>query len=199
MAVFFRSIKWQNFRLFSRFSKDNWNIILINAFKSGRLKSCSARATLYCNAGIHSSLTRAGGSVIDNKAILGTLCVAFVLYSLNVYTRGTDASHIAPMSDDARHGQQVFQDYNCIACHQFYGLGGYMGPDLTNVMSNRGEAYTRAFIAAGTVRMPNLGLADKEISALIAYLEFVDQTGTYPAKNYEVQWYGTVAQEDDPR
>ncbi len=118
---------------------------------------------------------------------------------MNVYTRGTDASHVAPMSDDARHGQQVFQDYNCIACHQFYGLGGYMGPDLTNVMSNRGEAYTRAFIAAGTVRMPNLGLADKEISALIAYLEFVDQTGTYPPKNYEVQWYGTVAQEDDPR
>ncbi len=143
--------------------------------------------------------SRQGGFVISHKAIFGALCVAFVLYSMNVYTRGTDASHIAAMSDDARRGQQVFQDYNCIACHQFYGLGGYMGPDLTNVISNRGEAYARAFIAAGTARMPNLGLDDNEIAALIAYLGFVDQTGTYPARNYDVQWYGTVAQEDDPR
>lgn len=165
----------------------------------GKLGPCSAPATLYCYAEPGSSRTRAGGFVINKQAILGSLCVAFVLYSVNVYTRGTEASRAAPMSDDARHGQQVFQDYNCVACHQFYGLGGYMGPDLTNVMSNRGEAYARAFITAGTARMPMLGLAEKEISSLIAYLEFVDQTGTYPARNYQVQWYGTVSQEDDPR
>lgn len=103
------------------------------------------------------------------------------------------------MSAEARYGQQVFQDYNCIACHQFYGLGGYMGPDLTNVMSNRGEAYTRAFIAAGTATMPNFNLTDDQIAGLLAYLEFVDRTGTYPAENYEVKWWGAVAQEDDPR
>lgn len=73
-----------------------------------------------------------------------------------------------------------------------------MGPDLTNVISNRGEAYARAFIAAGTATMPKLGLGTDEIDAVIAYLEFVDKTGTYPAENYEVQWYGTVAQENDP-
>ena len=104
-----------------------------------------------------------------------------------------------PMSAQARQGQDVFQQYNCIACHQFYGLGGYMGPDLTNVISNRGEVYARAFIAAGTATMPNLGLAADEIDAVVAYLAFVDQTGTYPPENYDVQWYGTVAQEDDPQ
>lgn len=103
------------------------------------------------------------------------------------------------MNDHERAGALVFQDYNCVACHQFYGLGGYMGPDLTNVISNRGEAYARAFIAAGTATMPNLGLADDEIDAVVAYLAFVDKTGTYPAENYEVQWYGFVAQEDDPQ
>jgi nitric oxide reductase subunit C len=102
------------------------------------------------------------------------------------------------MSDEARTGQQVFQDYNCIACHQFYGLGGYMGPDLTNVISNRGEAYARAFITAGTARMPNLRLNDEEISALVTYLAFVDQTGTYPPKVYDVQWTGVVTRADDP-
>ena len=121
-----------------------------------------------------------------------------MFYSSYVYTTGTEAPHVTPMSEAARHGQQVFQAYNGIACHQFYGLGGYMGPDLTNVISNRGEAVARAFIASGTATMPNLGLADEEIDAVVAYLAFVDQTGTYPAENYEIQWYGTVVQEDDP-
>lgn len=74
-----------------------------------------------------------------------------------------------------------------------------MGPDLTNVISNRGEAYSRAFITAGTARMPNFELNDAEVSALIAYLGFVDQTGTYPPENYDVRWTGVVAQEDDPQ
>ena len=138
------------------------------------------------------------GPAINNRAIFGTLCAAFVFYSAYVYTKGTEAHHVSPISDAARHGAQVYQDYNCVACHQFYGLGGYMGPDLTNVISNRGEMYARAFIASGTARMPNLGLAADEVDAVIAYLAFVDQTGTYPAENYEVQWYGTVEQEDDP-
>ena len=139
------------------------------------------------------------GGIINHQSILGVLCIAFVLYSVQVYTSGTDVGHVQPMADEARYGQQLFQDHNCIACHQFYGLGGYMGPDLTNVISSRGEAYSRAFIAAGTQRMPNFNLSDEETDALVAFLSFVDQTGTYPPENYDVQWTGIVAQEDDPR
>lgn len=104
-----------------------------------------------------------------------------------------------PISAEARLGQKIYQDKNCIACHQFYGLGGYMGPDLTNVISTRGEAYAGAFIAAGTVRMPNFNLSPDEVSALVAFLGFVDQTGTYPPTNYAVAWTGNVSQEDDPQ
>ncbi len=138
------------------------------------------------------------GVTINNRAIFGTLCVAFFFYSIHVYTAGTESAHQSPMSDQERFGAEVYQNYNCVACHQFYGLGGYMGPDLTNVISNRGEAYARAFIVAGTATMPNLGLAQDEVDAVIAYLAFVDQTGTYPPDNYDVRWYGTVEQEDDP-
>lgn len=139
------------------------------------------------------------GAVIDKRFVFAGLCLAFALYSARVYTTGTLSTHGAPMNDLARYGQQVYQQYNCVACHQFYGLGGYMGPDLTNVMSRRGEAYSRAFITAGTAAMPNFGLSAEEVDGLIAFLAFVDSTGTYPAQNYEVAWYGTVAQEDDPR
>lgn len=139
------------------------------------------------------------GEVIIKRIIMGSLCTAFVIYSAVIYTSGTEAQHIATMSDQARHGQQLFQEHNCVACHQFYGLGGYMGPDLTNVISNRGEAYSRAFIMAGTERMPNLGLDLNQADALLAYLAFVDQTGTYPPDDYNISWTGVVAQEDDPK
>ena len=102
------------------------------------------------------------------------------------------------MGETARHGQRVFQEHNCIACHQFYGLGGYMGPDLTNVITNRGEAYSRAFIMAGTASMPNFNLSEEDTDALIAFLSFVDQTGTYPPEDYRIGWNGLVTQVDDP-
>ena len=126
-----------------------------------------------------------------------TLCAAFIPYSVYVYTRGTEASHIAPMTDEARYGQQLFQEHNCIACHQFYGLGGYMGPDLTNVISKNGPAYARAFLMAGTPRMPNFNLNEFELDAMVAFLEFVDMTGKYPADNYQLNWNGTVVQNDE--
>ncbi len=126
-----------------------------------------------------------------------TLCTAFIPYSVYVYTQGTEASHISSMTEEARHGQQLFQKYNCVACHQFYGLGGYMGPDLTNVISNKGPAYSRAFLMSGTQRMPNFDLNESELDAMIAYLEFVDATGRYPADEYRINWYGTVVQNDE--
>ena len=138
-------------------------------------------------------------SEINHRTVFSALFAAFAVYSATVYTTGTAATQAPPISADARAGQTIFQDKNCIACHQFYGLGGYMGPDLTNVISTRGEAYSRAFIKSGTARMPNYGLTDEEVSKLIAYLGFVDQTGTYPPKVYDSHWTGNVTQEDDPQ
>ena len=140
-----------------------------------------------------------GGATIDKKVLFGSLLASFLLCSAYVYTDGTEAAHIPPLTDQGRHGQQLFQEHNCIACHQFYGLGGYMGPDLTNVISTRGAAYSRAFLTAGTARMPKFDLDEAEVDALIAFLDFVDRTGTYPAQNFEITWYGGVVQEDDPK
>jgi hypothetical protein len=47
--------------------------------------------------------------------------------------------------------------------------------------------------------MPNFGFGEEEVTAIVAFLAFVDQTGTYPPSNYEVHWTGNVLQEDDPR
>ena len=138
---------------------------------------------------------------MNYRIVMAVYCTAFAVYSWDVYTAGTDAPHVMPMTEQARLGQDLFQQNNCIACHQFYGLGGYMGPDLTNFVSNRGPAATaigRAFIVNGTATMPNLGLDESQADAILEYLAFVDQTGTYPAEDYDILWWGAVTQVDDP-
>jgi nitric oxide reductase subunit C len=103
--------------------------------------------------------------------------IFFLIYSGFVYTTGTELTQLKA-SPEAGEGKLIFQKYNCTACHQFYGLGGYLGPDLTTVISQqgKGEHYARAFLKSGTQRMPDFHLTETEISNLIEYFKYVDHT-----------------------
>lgn len=104
------------------------------------------------------------------------LFLSFLIYTGFVYTSGTEVTEIKPTAG-AIEGKLIFQKFNCTSCHQFYGLGGFLGPDLTNVMSqgNR-EPYIRAVLKSGTQRMPNFKLNDEEINQLVEYLKYTDKT-----------------------
>jgi nitric oxide reductase subunit C len=115
-------------------------------------------------------------------AIFLFLLISSVFYTLLVYTKGTECAEEKLLNKEAAEGKLVFQQYNCQSCHQIYGLGGYMGPDLTNVISSpgKGEIYARAIMQTGTNKMPNFHLSKKELGNLTAYLKAVDKTGTWP-------------------
>ena len=130
---------------------------------------------------------------MQHTKILFTIVVLFIAYTAIIYTHGTEApTSQIPFSSEAQRGMKLWNKHNCIACHQIYGLGGYMGPDLTNVISKRGPAYAKVFLQAGTQRMPNFNLKESEINDLISYLTFLDSSGISPDTNYRVTWYGTV-------
>jgi nitric oxide reductase subunit C len=112
--------------------------------------------------------------------IFGSLFLAYVLYTYFVYTSGTEG---LVANSKAVEGKYIFQQRNCIACHQLYGLGGYLGPELTTVISQReqaapgtGEQYERAILKIGTARMPEFHFKESEIDALIEFLKYVDST-----------------------
>lgn len=104
------------------------------------------------------------------------LFICYACFSAWVYTRGTEQQPGITMSEQADAGKLLWQEKNCIACHQVYGLGGYLGPDLTNIIADpsRGSSYAAAFIKSGGKTMPDYQFTDKETEALIAYLKYVD-------------------------
>lgn len=129
------------------------------------------------------------------RFIFFSLMLAFLAFtglvatSITEYTRGQEYNNASAQS-----GKLIFQKYNCTACHQVYGLGGYMGPDLTNVMScsGKGEPYVRALLKSGTGRMPDFNLLKKEVDDLVAYLNYLDHTGISPVQQYTISKSGTV-------
>lgn len=114
-----------------------------------------------------------------------SLMTLYAVYSVWIYTRGTDT--VLPMDKKQAKGKQIFEEHNCQSCHQLFGLGGYLGPELTTVISDHGSLYPAALLKSGSGRMPDFHFSPPQIEAIIAYLTYVDQcattyknTGTHP-------------------
>lgn len=83
----------------------------------------------------------------------------------------------APLSAAARVGQDLWRSNNCESCHQLYGMGGFLGPDLTNVARRSSAEQTDGMLARGRGLMPNFGLGAADRAALMAFFREVDATG----------------------
>ena len=117
------------------------------------------------------------------KYVLLALCAAFLAYSFSLYLQPALAP---PESRKGAEGRLVWQRYNCQSCHQLYGLGGYLGPDLTKVMTapNKGEPLVRAMLAAPPAPMPRFDLTDGEIEQLVAFLKATAASGPSAPTDY---------------
>jgi len=109
------------------------------------------------------------------------------VYNFLIYTSKKEGTY-AVLNSESLLGQELWQSNNCWSCHQIYGLGGYLGPDLTNTYShpNKGEAYIKAFLNSGVKSMPKFNFSEQEKDAIVAYLKHIDNTGYYP--NFEANF-----------
>lgn len=110
------------------------------------------------------------------------LVAAFVFQTWLVYSdsSGRETPPLSPLADQ---GQRLWHQHNCQSCHQIYGFGGFLGPDLTNAIGSLTEARLRLILTEGAGRMPAFGLDAGERSALQQFFVELDRTGVSQARH----------------
>lgn len=122
--------------------------------------------------------------------ILAVLSILFFCYTAYLYNNNYDPeAYPGTMADK---GKQIWQDKNCTSCHQIYGLGGYLGPDLTNVYSRRTKDFIISRIQYGTDIMPAYHLSELQLEELIAYLKSLDESGIASPAKLKLNIDGTI-------
>lgn len=120
-------------------------------------------------------------AIRKRQALMLALAAAFLIQSWLVYTDPTGAD-IASLSGPAQAGKKIWNSRNCQACHQVYGFGGFLGPDLTNAAPRHTIQSLQVILAVGPGQMPSFDLSEEEVGHLYAYLRELDRTGTGQAK-----------------
>lgn len=110
--------------------------------------------------------------------------VFFLALTFDTQTKFAEKTHEDKLTAEVAAGKWAWQKYNCNDCHTILGIGGYYAPDVTKVTEYRDSEWMTRFIKdpehvwPQARKMPNLHLADEEISAVIAFLEWVDHIDT---------------------
>lgn len=115
--------------------------------------------------------------------------VGFAVYAAAVATWPLEPDPVG-RSSAAAHGTEsaaadAWRAAGCQVCHSVFGLGGHIGPDLTNVVSRTSTGYVRAMVRAGPPGMPAYRDLDEGTLDLLAeYLERVDRAARYPSSSW---------------
>ncbi len=133
------------------------------------------------------------------RTLFTVLVILYLGYTLHLYCKKEKVSATPIEPNKATLGRLVWQKYNCQSCHQLYGLGGYLGPDLTNVYSAKykGENYIKGFILGGTTQMPAYALNEDEMTKLFAFLKMTDASGYADPKTIQVGPFGMITTKND--
>lgn len=102
------------------------------------------------------------------------------------------ATSALPLTDEVRHGKEVWERNSCINCHTLHGEGAYFAPELGNVMTRWGvtddpegayemlDGWMQAQPSGieGRRQMPRFELTEEEMRALSEFLRWADETDT---------------------
>lgn len=124
-----------------------------------------------------------------NRRILTVLGLSFLVMSAAVYLDPGASGQTQTLSASASLGKQVWQKQNCMVCHQFYGMGGYLGPDLTNVAGRIGPETIAWVVRNGRGSMPAFDMSEEELAGVVAFLSEMNRTGTFPLRSTPQDWF----------
>lgn len=121
-------------------------------------------------------------NVPQRKTLLIALVAIFFTQTWFVYSDPIGAQ--TRLSDHATQGRGLWLKHNCQSCHQLFGFGGFLGPDLTNVAARyadssgaRFDARLAMILTVGTKVMPAFDLDQEQRGQLASYLREIDEAG----------------------
>jgi nitric oxide reductase subunit C len=84
------------------------------------------------------------------------------------------------VSKESVKGKKVWEEKGCIQCHAILGNGGYSAPDLTDVISRRGEEWVVKFLQNPPILKTSktrrhIGLEKKESENMVNFLIFIEE------------------------
>ncbi len=115
-------------------------------------------------------------SIGARQVLLLALVGVFFLQGWFVYSDPAGRAS-PPLSEQAAAGRDVWLRNNCQSCHQIYGFGGFLGPDLTNATERLTAARVDTVLTVGAGQMPAFHLNGTDRRAIEAFLAEVHATG----------------------
>jgi len=91
------------------------------------------------------------------------------------------------LTDQVRHGKELWEVNNCVGCHSLLGEGAYFAPELGNVYQRYGNSTEaiKAFIMSrpkegieGRRSMPQFNFNDEELEAVAQFLKYASGINT---------------------
>ncbi len=132
---------------------------------------------------------------MNPKFLFISLSIIFIGFSISVYLMPLKQHEKNKFNKwEAVQGRLIWQENNCHVCHQLYGLGGFLGPDLTNVYAkfNENEELLKMFFKGGIKQMPNYSFSQKESKLLIEFLKQCNQSGIADPRKMTIYTNGMI-------
>ncbi|MDP6410189.1 MAG: c-type cytochrome [Planctomycetota bacterium] len=113
--------------------------------------------------------------VRTRQLLLAVLVAIFGLQTWRVYSDPSGRRRsLSPVASD---GQAIWREHNCQSCHQLYGFGGFLGPDLTNTVVEISSERLASILTVGAGQMPAFHLDEPAREAVAIFLREIDATG----------------------
>ncbi len=137
-------------------------------------------------------------SMARNIYFGGSAFFFLVLVGLSYHTvkEMPKRDHRENITDQVKHGKELWEKNNCVGCHTIMGEGAYYAPELANAFDRLGggnEEGFKAFMqgwmkaqplpALGRRKMPQFNLTKEEVDALSEFLIWtsrIDDNGWPP-------------------
>ncbi len=118
-----------------------------------------------------------------NLFIFGSLFFFLLLVGLTIDTMIRVPRRAPAITAEIDAGKRVWHKYDCIGCHTIMGNGSYFAPDMTTAASRKPKEFLKKFIldpraTNPKAAMPKLGLTEKEVDHLMAFLEWTSKVDT---------------------